>query len=331
VKLTLIWQSASFVERDWIREILQPITADEVIDGEHRVVLDNCLLIDSYLHGRPRDYYHAFQGKNAWLLHMSDETYEGGYDRYDCFRGVLRSYWSSIFNPRRVLQFPVGYTAGSQPARPLSAAERAYIWSFAGGAAKSSRPEMIKAFSLIAPGFVHITDAPNAKPIGAGEYQQIMRQSVFAPCAMGNVNLECYRPYEALQAGAVPILEKRIGLDYFRGLLGEHPMPTFTTWPEAARFVMRMKADFAAQDRLIAQCAEWWTGYKRDLSARIAQFVQESHGPELGSAVHWQRSIPGSQAFELLRHHSTPAMLRRAKLLVTRISRDGKLRKTFGT
>lgn len=98
MKLTLIWQSASFVERDWIKEILRPVTADEVIDGERRVVLDNCILIDSYPFVHPREYYEAFCGRNAWFLHMSDETYEGGYDRYDCFRGVLRSYWSPMFN-----------------------------------------------------------------------------------------------------------------------------------------------------------------------------------------------------------------------------------------
>jgi hypothetical protein len=330
VKLTLIWQSASYVERNWIREILRPITADEVIDEKHRLVLGNCILIDSYLHGRPRDYYKEFQGKNAWLLHMGDETYEGGYDRYDCFRGVLRSYWSSIFNPRRVLQIPVGYSAGTELAPALRATERPYLWSFAGGAAKSSRPEMIKAFSPIRSGFVHATDAPNARPIPSDEYQQILHQSVFAPSAMGNVNLECYRPYEALQRGAVPILEKRLGLDYFTKLLGKHPMPTFFTWRDAARFVASMQGDHAAQDHLIAECSDWWIGYKRNLSARIAQFVQEPHGADLGSAVHWSRSIPGSQVFELLRHHSVPATLRRAKRMALRIANEGKLRKTAG-
>lgn len=158
-----------------------------------------------------------------------------------------------------------------------------------------------------------------------------MRRSVFSPCPMGNVNLDCYRPYEALQYGSVPILEKRAGLDYFTALFGSHPIPTFRTWREAARFVESSQHDYAAQDRLISQCSEWWRGYKRDLSSRIAQFIEEPHGNAAGPAVRWQRSIPGAQGFELMRHHSFPALLRRAKLMASRMAKGGRSRKTAGT
>jgi hypothetical protein len=331
VKLTFIWQSASYEERDWINEILRPIAGHQILDGQHRVVLDNCLLIDSYPYWRPRDYYESFQGKNAWLLHISDETYEGGYDRYGYFRGVLRPYWSKIFNPRRVLQIPLGYSAGIRSATERRAArQRSYLWSFVGAAAKSSRPEMIKALSPITPNFVHTTDDPNTRLMSKDEYQEILRQSVFAPSAMGNVNMECYRPYEALECGSVPILEKRIGLDYFASILGKHPIPSFGTWSEAAQFLTRLKGDAEAQDCLIAECTDWWRGYKRDLSARIERFIEQPDGAESGMAVSRQWSIPGFQAIELLRHHKVPAVIRRIKRQVARIVKEGKLRKTAG-
>jgi hypothetical protein len=331
VKLTFIWQSASYQERDWINEILRPIAGHQIVDGQHRVVLDNCLLIDSYPYWRPRDYYESFRGKNAWLLHLGDETYEGGYDRYDYFRGVLRSYWSKIFNPRRVLQIPLGYSAGTGPATgQLCARQRAYLWSFVGAAAKSSRPEMIGALSPITPNFVHTTDDPNTRRMSKNEYQEILRQSVFAPSAMGNVNLECFRPYEALECGSVPILEKRIGLDYFANILGKHPIPSFKTWGEARQFLAQLRWDDEAQDHLIAECTDWWRSYKRDLSARIERFIEQPDRAEAGTAVWWQQSIPGSRAIELLRHHTVPAVIRRIKRQVVRIVKEAKFRKTAG-
>jgi len=329
VKLTFIWQSSSYEERDWIRELLGSIAVDHLVDGKHQVVMDDSLLIDSYLFRQPREYYESFRGKNAWLLHMSDETYEGGYEYYDCFRGVFRIYWSSFFNPRRVMQIPLGYTAGITPAPILPPqAERPYVWSFIGATGKSSRPEMTKALSPLVPNFLHTTDVPNAVNIAKPEYQEILRNSAFAPSAMGNVNLECYRPYEALECRSIPILERRVGFDYFKHLLGEHPMPTFLTWNEAARFIENIRKNPTEQEALLTRCVEWWAGYKGSLKTQIQQFLEQPHGAELGPMVSPLRSIPGMQAFELLRHHSMPAFVRRVNRQVSRIVKEGQLRKT---
>jgi hypothetical protein len=91
MKLTFLWQSEKLSEREWIEDIFASVADEQVFDGEHRIVLDNCLLIDSFIHSQPRDYYAQFSGRNAWLLHLSDETYEGGYDIYQNFRGVFRN------------------------------------------------------------------------------------------------------------------------------------------------------------------------------------------------------------------------------------------------
>jgi hypothetical protein len=47
-KLTLLWQSTKCPLRDWILEIFSPLVDGEVFDGEHKIVLDNCLVVDSF-------------------------------------------------------------------------------------------------------------------------------------------------------------------------------------------------------------------------------------------------------------------------------------------
>lgn len=58
------------------------------------------------------------------------------------------------------------------------------------------------------------------------EQQRAMLDSIFSPCPQGNVLLETPRVYEALQCGSIPIVERRLTLDYYKQLLGPHPLPT---------------------------------------------------------------------------------------------------------
>jgi hypothetical protein len=229
------------------------------------------------------------------------------------------------------MQIPLGYAAGFKAApNTLSSAQRPYLWSFLGATNKGTRPEMIKALVPFTPQFIHNTDRGNVAPLGKEQYERILRDSVFVPSSMGNVNLDCFRVYEALECGAVPIVEQRVGFDYFARLLGSHPLPCFTDWNHAARFLGRIQHDHEAQDRLLSECSLWWSNYKNELKARIEDFVAHPVGDEAGSCVNWKRAIPGSQSIELLRHHTVPAFRRRIRVQVERVLREGKLRKTTG-
>lgn len=314
MKLTFLWQNNTFFERDWIPDIFGSVAGEQIYDGEHRVVLDNCLLIDFFIRDHPRDYYAQFRGKNAWLFHLSDETYDGDYEIYRNFRGVFRNYWSSIFNPRRVMQLPLGYTNGfTHEASEPGIDQRRYIWSFLGNVGKSSRPEMIEALQPFKPSYLYTAEQSCIQPIGRSEYQRILRNSIFVPCSMGNLNLDSFRVYEALECGAIPILEKRPTLDYFAKLLGAHPLPTFSNWRQAARFTAFILADRYALVNLQKQCIDWWTDYKQSLREQVESFFKTPHGEEAGSYINRRYSLPGWRSFELLRHHSMLAIARRLK------------------
>jgi hypothetical protein len=328
----LIWQREEMLEQAWISEILGPYIDEEIFDGQHKVVLDNCVVADSYLHARPAEYFAQFRGKRAWLIHFSDETYEGGYQHYSNFKGVLRNHWSSIFDTPSILQFPLGYAEGlMRNPLTLETTRRQYLWSFAGAAGKSSRPDMIRALSPMGPFFTLITDGPVAdEPLDREAYLSILSDSVFAPCPMGNVNLDSYRIYEALECGSIPILEKRITLDYFTRLLGPHPIPTFRSWTKAAAFMAKLRNDGEGLRRLQAECFSWWSAYKEKLRANIGDFLSATAERHDAPRVRWRYSIPGWQAAELLRHHSLAAAGRRVKRQTDRIVKGKKLRITEG-
>ena len=330
--MKLIWQRSDFFEREWILEILGPYIDEQILDGQHKIVLDNCILADSYLHAGPQDYFAKFRGRNAWLLHLSDETYEGGYQYYANFKGVLRNYWSGIFASPGILQFPLGHAAGLTHNLPnLEAGRRSYLWDFAGAAGKGSRPDMIRALSAIGPSFCLITDGPSpVESLGREAYQRILADSVFTPCPMGNVHLESFRLYEALECGSIPILEKRVTLDYFTRLFGPHPIPTFVSWTKAATFMARLRNDSEGLRRLQAECVNWWSAYKGKLCGRVGAFLAVTAERNDAPRVGWQYSLPGWQATELLRHHSFAAAGRRVKLQVERIVKGQKLRVTEG-
>ena len=130
--------------------LFEPYISDHVFDGRHQVVMDNAILFDAWICANDPEYYAKFRGKNAFLVDPYDDYYDLGVDQYVHFRGVFRSFWSSVFNPKHVMVFPLGYTQ-EIPASAVPASDRRYAWSFVGEGGKSSRPDMIRAMSSIEP------------------------------------------------------------------------------------------------------------------------------------------------------------------------------------
>lgn len=309
--------------------LFEPFIAQHVFDGEHKQIFNNCILFDSFLPTRDQSYFKKFAGKNAFLVNLSDESYEGGYSAYRHFRGVFRTYWSSAFHPAYVMTLPLGYPDSDVPAkRNQPASLRPYLWSFLGEANKASRPDMLRALKSVEPQFTFVTDANTAlSPTGRmtrAQCDDVLSDSVFVPCPMGNVALESWRAYEALQSGAIPIVERRLTLDYYKGLLGNHPLPTVRSWDEAAKLIERLRHDPVALDAMQQQCMEWWTGYPPLLTQRIGQFLE--HRSSSSDAVIPLRSLTAKLPFwnyvELVRHHNSGALRRRVMRQVARLLQD---------
>jgi hypothetical protein len=321
--LTAVWQKEALRERDWVTQMFGSLISEHITDGSNSIVMDNCLLIDQFVHTKRAEYYREFRKcRNAFFLHLSDEQFHGGYGTYTNFTGVFRNYWSGIFNPASVMVLPLGYSNGISPGmRQKPAAERQYLWSFAGEAARASRPEMVAALDSISPHLCYATDKTGTAALTSDEYRSLLENTVFAPCPMGRLNLECFRLYEALECGAIPIVERRATLDYFTRLLGPNPIIQIRSWEDAREKVGSLAADPTRMNQLQQLISDWWNLHKQTVKNNISQFVTSRVNGESSraSAVKWAYSLPFWQVIELARHHSGPAMMRRFGVQATRL------------
>jgi hypothetical protein len=340
---TAIWQSPNPHEREWIEEIFGPFFKDQVTDGKHELVLDDAILFDAFVYCNDLRYYEQFRGKNAVLVHFLDENFEGLYEEiYRNFRAIFRCFWSSAFNEKYVRKMPLGYSNGmGRAGRSIGcASQRKYVWSFAGQLMKSSRPDMAKALLSTEPHFLAGTDDVSGlkflskedrepKRLIPHDYSNLLFESMFSPCPMGNVQLECFRPYEALESGSIPIVEKRLTMDYFHELLGDHPIPTVRSWPEARHFIKHMLRNPSEIDALQYRCLSWWDDYKKSYREQLAEFIGKRAAdptPVNELIMKSMYSVPGWRVVELLRHHDANAVVRRVRKQFSRLLRQGKLR-----
>jgi hypothetical protein len=339
-KYTLIWQSKTPRTREWIHEILAPYLCDEVFDTKREIVVDNAILVDDFIYARDPEYYREFRGKNAFLIHLQDEFFEIGLDIYSNFRGVLRNHWASVFNPRYVKRWLYGYPIGARRNRvPVPATQRQYVWSFLGQCSTATRPDVPRELSRVEPHFFFATDRmPGweifnpalgvSKRFTVDQCAEVLAQSSFAPAPMGNVHAECYREYEALEAGCIPILERRLTLDYYRMIWGDHPVPTVRSWAAARRLIADLLKHPDRMDDLQRQCIEWWDEYKLKYSREVGEFlVERSADTEpVGELIQGWGKMPGWRVVELMRHHDARAGYRRVKRQVSRAMKTGAWR-----
>jgi hypothetical protein len=329
-----IWQVEKPLEITWMTDLMSAHISEHVYDGKHELVLPNAILFDKHIAREGADYYRRFQGTNSILVHYLDETYDGGYERYCAFAGVIRIFWAGFFKDPSILTVPIGYRDGPPAGKPLNvrpSGARRYVWSFSGEVFKSSRPDMITALADMKPHFLIRSDLKDGRPIdrnvGQEEYYEVMTDSMFAPCPMGNANIESYRFYEALECGAIPIVEKRLFFDYYRNLLGDTPVPTVSGWKGARRLVRDCLGNAHQLEGLQRECFDWWQAYKPKLRERVSEFLADSGHRPPPKDVTPRLGVRPSQYLELVKHHDMRALARRIEKQVSRLVRGGGWRK----
>lgn len=95
-------------------------------------------------------------------------------------------------------------------------------------------------------------------------YIEKLWRASWAPAPAGNVRADSFRLWEALEAGAVPILDATTPQndpDTWSLALGEHPFEVLTDWNDA-RDLVETRAPHAL-------AGAWYTRYKRDLLAKL--------------------------------------------------------------
>jgi hypothetical protein len=270
----VVWQHPpdGLWDQDWLDYLLAGVPKGEhVIDTKHSVFFDNMIVVDRNITAVSTPYYAnaSLQGSNVVLFHLADEWYTDDYACYTWCDRVFRNHWTFMHaENKKVMFFPLGYKTGfSRPKQSKPAAERRYLWSFMGDANKSTRQAMLNALRGIGENFVHLTsgwNTPDALP--TLKYREIMDDSILVPAPCGWQNLESFRTWEALEAGCIPIVERRPQFDYFATLCGDYPFPSVTDWSQAVDILTK---DIAELEDLRLRCSAWWETYKADIRTQI--------------------------------------------------------------
>ena len=316
-------------EEEWNRFLFQPLGIVEHSSPDFSVVEDHAIFLIIGTRGLghvPVRFIERVKAlKCKGLYHLGDEFLAGGYELYRHFDFVIRNHYAAAVGGEGIRTIPLGYPTGmAGSGEELDASRRALAWCFLGNI-NAARASMMDEFRRIEPHYLHVYNLRGSSPrqISRAEYKEILRSSAFVPCPMGNVMLETWRLYDALESGAIPLLSRRAFMPYHDRVMPGHPIPSFATWPAARRFAEDLLADPAALDALQARIRTWWAAYKKTLQAEVCDFVMQGFaGAFRASLAHWQlRTGIGRQAWravELLKHHDLTAAKGRAEIMLRR-------------
>jgi hypothetical protein len=330
--VTIVTHRPGCVEMPWIRFLLGDWAGEVVDDPDRRLVLPNSLLVSDRPGGlRSRVKAEIRRHGTVGLVHVGDKRYRSGLDAYGSFGFVWRTYYHSGLTDLEVRQLPLGPAAVPMvTAQPSSVAlrrpvERLYTWCLVDRAQPTHGP-VLEAFRQIEGGLEQLDDGGGGGRGRRGEsrdlaerdpvaYMELLGDSVFVACPMSDQHIETTRVYDALEVGAIPIVERRRRLDYFGALLGNHPLPTVRSWSDATGLVQGLLADHGALTQLHDRVVSWWTSTKRSLAETAQRDVASClSGVRVGSplaggpldtpAPRWRGQV------ELLRHNG-PLIRRR--------------------
>lgn len=261
-------------EGEWLHEILPFMRQYEHIKMESASEIrnKNIVVIDNLLDDKKlTQYKQLYYNNNVLLIHLSDEYFRDDYRCYEYCNVVWRNLWNPVLaRYRNVKFFPLGYKKGfKKNTENIEIKNKKYIWFFAGDIKKSNRQLMYDNIIKIQGGCCHLTAYFNSPDgLGVEDYRKYMENSIFVPCPAGNVHLDSFRIYEALEAGCIPIIENGRGLDCFRPYLGENPILMISDWNNIEEMIKNImqKGDVESLSR---ECSEWWKKHKLDIQKRI--------------------------------------------------------------
>lgn len=277
------------------------------------------------------------------LVHINDEY--GGRplndkltavycELYAPFRWVFRSYWSSSWTrlidgqghwhnctsqvctgaPTRVEWVPLGWSSNWQPRHTVasrfvaSSERRAFIGFYGNEKAKTHRGKLIAMFE-------QQTHLPVNRSLGhagfgkgnASEYVNKMRDTQLC-LQIAGLSSECYRLFEALDAGCVPIVVDNLAAqnqatasEQYRFLLhgggalpgdgSVAPFPHAATPALLAELLAQLRGDGRLLDELQAKTDRWWLHTLGRIVARVISVAESDPCGKLGTRLHRQAQV----------------------------------------
>jgi hypothetical protein len=321
--INLIWwkfEPYSSYEYDWLDFLLSGFKVNHIVDFENEVCVDNAIIVanlsqafftnrgasKSYNAERQQfyNYIKRFKGTGArvGLFHLGDEFYRESTDFYQDLDFVFRQYYKEEDHKKysHCHYLPIGYKSGfSNELADCPIEQRDYLWSFAGHL-KGTRYEMIKYAQGIPDGKYHTTNQWNdPNGLNTKEYAALLNNTKFSLCPMGNYSVDCFRLYESLEAGAIPIVEakdacqvlsvlfnpqllikygsrdKRFWLRNYqyweKAFAADFPCPTIYNWKNLEELVNSTDLESSSEKIQL-----WWRNYKQSLRQFLELTIKNS-------------------------------------------------------
>lgn len=218
--IKLIYDSYSDWEKDYIQELFSNLNYDIIyvvpeqlqnnLEEEYDIINNNILVFSSNTYTFDQILNIVLRIKPLIIVHLSHEcgTKSEFINLAHHTKLLLHQYHfnNSLYNNyNNIIQIPLGYMTGmfnkekafSCKLKPIL--ERKYKWSFIGNI-KQDREELIYKFSQkFDENFVGNNMSPS-------RMFDIYNDSIFVPNGRGNVVIDCFRIYEAILSGSIPII-----------------------------------------------------------------------------------------------------------------------------
>ena len=320
--VNLIWWNLdpqSSYEFDWLNRLLDGFSINHVYDFSPDDVFENAIVVANlsqvFFHEKASRKVYAKKlgelrrfievakrsGQNIGLFHLGDEYYQESTSFYKDFDFIFRQYYKSEAHRKHdhCYYLPIGYKSDFiENLNPTPIESRDYLWSFAGHL-KGSRYSMMKHASAI-PGGKCFTTTQWNDPNGltTESYAALLSNTKFSLCPMGNYSVDCFRVYESLEAGTIPIVETKGILEslavltspkllikhgsrdrkfwlrnyrYWQNAYADSfPCPLIYRWSDLPKTI-----DTIDVPRISAEIQDWWNSYKTTLLQLAQQTVED--------------------------------------------------------
>jgi hypothetical protein len=247
---------------------------------EYKTYLNNSIIIYPNMipenSNEMKQYLETYKSLNYnyILFHLGDEIYHNNYDYYLDAKHVFRFYYNWNITYTNVTTPAMGFISGyMNNGEKINLSKNRNVLVTFIGELKHDRQLLVNSLSGVENKIVHCTHSwgdPNQFTFD--KVIDIYKRTIFAPIPKGYSDRgEGCRPYEALEWGCIPILKKVNGLDFYKHVLGEHPLPSVNEWNELPELMNKLINEDI--DNLIIKVNNWWTNFKENLSKEISNIV----------------------------------------------------------
>jgi len=162
---------------------------------------------------------------------------------------------------------PLGYTPHTKKAKY---APKVYDWFFAGQINHTRREKMGKVLEKLlarkATVGLYVPTDGFAKGLSPERYIEAMAGSKVVLCPSGNVSHSSFRVYEALECGAVPIVDEfnvAGETGYWQKMFSDAPFPILTSYDELPYLIEKYKDKGP-------EVYAWWISKKQEIKEKLA-------------------------------------------------------------